>query len=73
MLPYHVLAYDTIVSFCALKGFAPTMTELASSLKMSPQGAKRLVDKLVEFGCLERVPKARRGIRPIKSPVTLNK
>lgn len=66
-----VAAYHAVVRFIKKHGFAPTLTELAASLKppASKQRAFQRIKKLISLGHIERGTGTWRNLVPVKEPL----
>lgn len=55
-------AYEFVKNFFEINKYSPSMREIADALDTSTSVVAYILDTLVEFGKIERVPKISRGI-----------
>lgn len=71
ILPTHTEVYEFIESYILRNRYSPTLVEIAEGLDKTKQTVHKVVNHLVNLGCLQRIPRCKRGLQIIFHPGSL--
>lgn len=71
LLPAHTEVYEFIAGYIMRNHYSPTLVEIAEGLNKTKQTVHKVVNHLVNLGCLQRIPRCKRGLQVLFHPAAL--